>query len=141
MTAEITYGLERIAMYLQRVDNVYHIKWNDDITYGDVYHQAEVEYSTYNFEEANDEKMLTFSTSTKQEAIQACGKKPCIAGLRLLPKCSHTFNLLDARNAISVPSGPVYRPNQKIARKVAEAYVPQREEMGFPLLKQRRPAG
>ncbi len=136
VTAEITYGLERIAMYLQAVDSVYDIKWNDEVTYGEIFHQAEVEFSTFNFEEANVEKMIDFFSTYEQEAQKLIDKNLILPAYDYCLKCSHTFNLLDARKAISVAERTRYIARiRNIARKVAEAYVKQREEMGFPLLR------
>jgi len=135
-TVEITYGLERIAMYLQSVESVYDIAWNDEISYGEIFHQAEVEFSTFNFEEANVEKLLMFFDTYEQEALKLIEKKLILPAYDYCLKCSHTFNLLDARKAISVNERTRYIGRiRNIARKVAEAYVAQREEMGHPLLK------
>ena len=137
VTAEITYGLERIAMYLQGVNSVYDIKWNDEVTYGEIFHQAEVEFSTFNFEEANVEKMIDFFNTYEAEALKLVGKNLILPAYDYCLKCSHTFNLLDARKAISVAERTRYIGRiRNIARKVAESYVAQREEMGYPLLKQ-----
>ena len=136
VTAEITYGLERIAMYLQGVNSVYDIKWNDEITYGQIFHQAEVEFSTFNFEEANVEKMIDFFNTYETEALKLVEKNLILPAYDYCLKCSHTFNLLDARKAISVAERTRYIGRiRNIARKVAESYVAQREEMGYPLLK------
>jgi glycyl-tRNA synthetase alpha chain len=136
ITAEITYGLERIAMYLQDVNSVYDIKWNDDVTYGEIFHQAEVEFSTFNFEEANVEKMIDFFDTYESEALKLVEKALILPAYDYCLKCSHTFNLLDARKAISVAERTRYIARiRNIARKVAERYVAQREEMGYPLLK------
>ncbi len=141
ITAEITYGLERIAMYLQAVDSVYDIKWNDEVTYGEIFHRAEVEFSTFNFEEANVEKMIDFFTTYEQEAQKLIEKNLILPAYDYCLKCSHTFNLLDARKAISVAERTRYIARiRNIARKVAEAYVRQREEMGYPLLKKTKAA-
>ena len=136
ITAEITYGLERIAMYLQGVNSVYDIKWNDEVTYGEIFHQAEVEFSAFNFEEANVEKMIDFFNTYEEEAHKLVEKGLILPAYDYCLKCSHTFNLLDARKAISVAERTRYIGRiRNIARKVAENYVAQREEMGFPLLK------
>ncbi len=136
VTAEITYGLERIAMYLQGVNSVYDIKWNDEVTYGQIFHQAEVEFSTFNFEEANVEKMIDFFDSYESEALKLVEKNLILPAYDYCLKCSHTFNLLDARKAISVAERTRYIGRiRNIARKVAEHYVAQREEMGYPLMK------
>ena len=135
-TVEITYGLERIAMYLQGVESVYDIKWNDHVTYGEIFHQAEVEFSTFNFEEANVEKMMDFFTTYEAEALKLIEKGLILPAYDYCLKCSHTFNLLDARKAISVAERTRYIGRiRNIARKVAEKYVTQREDMGHPLLK------
>ncbi len=136
ITAEITYGLERIAMYLQGVDSVYDIAWNDDVTYGEIFHQAEVEFSTFNFEEADVEKMIGFFNSYEEEAQKLIGKGLVLPAYDYCLKCSHLFNLLDARKAISVAERTRYIGRiRNIARDVAETYVNQREEMGFPLIR------
>ena len=136
VTAEITYGLERIAMYLQGVDSVYDISWNDEISYGEIFHQAEVEFSTFNFEEADVDKMIGFFNSYEAEAEKLIGKELVLPAYDYCLKCSHVFNLLDARKAISVAERTRYIGRiRKIVRYVAESYVSQREKMGFPLLK------
>ena len=133
--AEITYGLERIALYLQDVDTFFDIRWNEHLNYGDVHHQSEVEYSTYNFEHANVD-MLFEQFSTYEKETHAC----LDAGL-VLPatdhvlKCSHTFNMLDARGVISVTERVSYIERvRRLAQRIARAYVTQREEMGHPLM-------
>ena len=136
ISGEITYGIERIAMYLQGVESVYDIAWNDKITYGDIFHQAEIEFSTFNFEEANVEKLLMFFDSYEEEALKLVDKKLILPAYDYCLKCSHTFNLLDARKAISVNERTRYIGRiRNIARKVAERFVAQREEMGHPLIK------
>ena len=136
VTAEITYGLERIAMYLQGVDSVYDIAWNDEISYGEIFHQAEVEFSTFNFEEADVEKMIDFFNACEAEAEKLIAKDLVLPAYDYCLKCSHLFNLLDARKAISVAERTRYIGRiRNIVRNVAESYVSQRQEMGFPLLK------
>jgi len=136
VTAEITYGLERIAMYLQGVDSVYDIAWNDEISYGEIFHQAEVEFSTFNFEEADVDKMVGFFNSYEAEAEKLIDKDLVLPAYDYCLKCSHVFNLLDARKAISVAERTRYIGRiRNIVRNVAESYVSQREKMGFPLLK------
>ena len=133
--AEITYGLERIALYLQDVDDFFDIRWNEHVNYGDVHRQSEVEYSTYNFEQANVQ-MLFDLFSTYEKETHAC----LDAGL-VLPatdhvlKCSHTFNMLDARGVISVTERVSYIERvRRLAQRIARAYCKQREEMEHPLL-------
>ena len=133
--AEITYGLERIALYLQDVDDFFEIRWNEHLNYGDVHRQSEVEYSTYNFEHANVD-MLFELFSTYEKETHAC----LDAGL-VLPatdhvlKCSHTFNMLDARGVISVTERVSYIERvRRLAQRIARAYVKQREAMEHPLI-------
>jgi glycyl-tRNA synthetase alpha chain len=133
---ELTYGLERIAMYLQGVDNVYDLKWNAQLTYGDVHHQQEVEQSTYNFEVADVNMLLELFGKYETEAERTVKAGLVLPAYEFCLKCSHTFNLLDARGAISVTERTGYIARiRNMVRLVAEAYVKQREEMGFPLIK------
>ena len=136
ITVEITYGLERIAMYLQNVDSVYAIAWNREITYGEIFHQAEVEFSAFNFEEANVEGLVHFFDTYEAEALKLLDKGLILPAYDYCLKCSHTFNLLDARKAISVAERTRYIGRiRNIARKVAVQYTEQRQQMGYPLLK------
>ncbi len=135
ITVEITYGLERIAMYLQKVDSVYDIAWNRNVTYGQIFHQAEKEFSAFNFEEANVADLITSFDNYERDALQLVEKGLILPGYDYCLKCSHTFNLLDARRAISVAERTRYIGRiRNIARKVAQRYLEQREELGFPLL-------
>ncbi|MCF6187409.1 MAG: glycine--tRNA ligase subunit alpha [Desulfobulbaceae bacterium] len=136
ITVEVTYGLERIAMYLQKVDSVYDIRWNEQITYGQIFQQAEREFSAFNFEEANVDDLVTAFDNYEREAHKLVGKGLILPAYDYCLKCSHSFNLLDARKAISVAERTRYIGRiRQIARAVAGAYVQQREEMGHPLLK------
>ncbi len=136
ITVEITYGLERIAMYLQKVENVYHLAWNGEVSYGEIFHQAEVEFSTFNFEEANVEALISFFDTYEAEAHKLVAKGLILPAYDYCLKCSHTFNLLDARKAISVAERTRYIGRiRNIARQVAMQYTEQRKEMGYPLLK------
>ena len=136
ISCELTYGLERIAMYIQGKNNIFDIEWVDGITYRDVHHQGEVEGSKYNFELADIAMLLDLFNKFEAEA-----KRLLKAGLVLPPyeytlKCSHTFNLLDARGAISVTERTQYIGRVRaLARACAQAYLKQREELGFPMLK------
>jgi len=132
---ELTYGLERIAMYLQGVDNVYDLMWNDEVTYGQVHHQQEVEQSTYNFEEADVEMLLALFNRYEAESRRMAGRGLVLPAYEFCLKCSHTFNLLDARGAISVAERTAYIGRiRNLARASAEGYLNQRREMGFPLM-------
>ncbi len=134
---ELTYGLERIAMYLQNKDSVYDIYWNKDIKYGEIYHQNEVEQSKYNFEVSNAEALFKVYDIYSNEAQNCLDNKLVLPAYDCVLKCSHTFNLLDARGVISKDERTNYINRiRKMASETAEMYVKQREEMGFPLLKQ-----
>jgi len=141
ITVEITYGTERIAMYLQQVDNVYDLRWNDQISYGDIHHQTEVQFSTYNFE-ASDATMLTATFQTfEAECMQLIDRGLILPAYDYCIKSSHVFNLLDARGAIGVAerTGFIARV-RALAYKCAEGYLAQREQLGYPLLA-KKPAG
>ena len=134
VSVEITYGLERISMYLQGIDNVYDLQWNKNITYGDIYHQQEIEQSTYNFEQANVDMLLDFFNKYEAESIRIIKEKLVIPAYEYCLKCSHTFNILDARGAISVTERTGYIARiRNLARACAEQYLAQRKAMGFPL--------
>ena len=134
---EITYGLERLAMYLQGVENVYDLVWTDGVSYGDVYHQNEVEQSRYNFEVSDPAWLLRQFNDFEREAARLMDAGLALPGFEMVMKCSHTFNLLDARGAISVTERAAYIARVRtLARKVAKAYYDSREALGFPMLKQ-----
>jgi len=152
ITGEITYGIERLAMYLQKVENVYDLVWTEweengktrRLTYGDVYHQNEVEQSTYNFEQSNTEILFRHFAEHEAEAkrlmgaaegqeAEAARRLPLPAYEQLL-KAAHTFNLLDARGAISVTERAAYIGRiRNLSRSVAQAYYESREALGFPM--------
>jgi glycyl-tRNA synthetase alpha chain len=135
VSIEITYGLERLTMYLQGVDSIFDIQWNDAITYGDVHLQGEVECSRYNFEGSNPELLFTLFKLYEQEADALMAKELVLPAFDHVLKCSHTFNLLDARGVISVTERTRYIGRiRNLARQVAQLYLKQREELGFPLL-------
>ena len=136
ISGEITYGCERIAMYLQGVDNVYDLEWVNGIKYGDVHHQTEVEFSHYNFEEADTDMLFQLFTMYEKECLRLVQKDLVFPAYDFVLKGSHAFNLLDARSAISVTERAGYIGRvRNMARFCAEAYVKQREKLGFPLLK------
>jgi len=137
ISVEITYGLERIAMYLQEVDNVYNLKWTESISYGDLHHQTEVEHSAYNFEHADVNMLLHLFDMYEAEGRRVVAKSLILPAYEYCLKCSHTFNLLDARGAISVTERTGYIGRvRNLARACGEGYLEQRRAMGFPLLKQ-----
>jgi len=138
VTGEITYGLERIAMHLQRVDNIYDLVWanspNGKVTYGDVFHQNEVEMSAYNYEEADTAFMCKTFDKLEYECQRLIGKGLALPGYEAVIKASHTFNLLDARHAISVTERQRYILRiRTLAKSVAQAYFRSRLDLGFPL--------
>ena len=142
VTGEITYGLERLAMYLQNVDNVYDLVWTTGpqgvVTYGDVFHQNEVEQSTYNFEHADVESLLKWFDNCEAQALSLVEKNLPLPAYDQVCKASHAFNLLDARRAISVTERQRYILRVRtIAKAVAQAYYAQRERLGFPGVKSR----
>jgi glycyl-tRNA synthetase alpha chain len=139
VSIEITYGLERLTMYLQEVNAFTKIQWNEHVTYGDVHLQGEIEHSIYNFEASNPEMLFTLFGLYEQEAGQLVEKGLVLPALDYVLKCSHTFNLLDARGVISVTERTRYIGKiRTMARQVAHLYLRQREEIGFPLLKSER---
>ncbi|HVS26623.1 MAG TPA: glycine--tRNA ligase subunit alpha [Burkholderiales bacterium] len=134
---ELTYGLERLAMHLQGKESVFDLIWVDGVTYGDVYHQNEVEQSKYNFELANNEMLFQHFSQFEAEAKRLVEAQLVLPAYEMMLKCSHAFNLLDARGAISVTERTAYIDRVRaIARLVAKAYYESREKLGFPLLKQ-----
>ncbi|MDO5037090.1 MAG: glycine--tRNA ligase subunit alpha [Tissierellia bacterium] len=136
-SAELTYGLERIAMYLQDVETVYDIQWNDQYTYGDIFHKAEYEHSVYSFELASKDLLIGLFDQYEREAKRVLEEGIVLPAYDYILKCSHTFNVLDARGAISVSQRPSYIARVRaMAREAAKGYLQQREEMGFPFLKE-----
>ncbi len=144
VTGEITYGLERLAMYLQGVESVYALTWTDGplgkVSYGDVYHQNEVEQSKYNFEEANTKNLFAWFDLCEAECTRLLEKGLPLPAYEQVLKASHTFNLLDARRAISVTERQRYILRVRtLARGVAQAYYNAREALGFPMLHGKKP--
>jgi len=136
VSVELTYGLERIAMYLQGVDNVFNLLWSKDIKYGEVHHAGEVEFSKYNFDYADTELLSRQFDEYKKESIRLNKLGLVLPSYEFCLKCSHTFNLLDSRGVLSVTERTGYIARvRNLARLCAEAYLKQREAMGFPLLK------
>ncbi len=138
---EITYGLERLAMYLQDKESVFDLIWVDGVTYRDVYLQNEIEQSRYNFELANTEMLFRHFGDFETEAKRLVDAQCVLPAYEMVLKSSHTFNLLDARGAISVTERAAYIGRVRaLARAVAQAYYESREKLGFPMLKQAPPA-
>ena len=133
---EITYGLERLATFIQGVDSVYDIQWVGDVQYRDVFHQNEVDYSEYNFKVADTDMLFMFFDAYEKEAMRVVEAGLVQPAYDYVLKCSHTFNLLDARGAISVTERTHYIARvRNMARACAQAYVKQREALGYPMLK------
>lgn len=133
---EITYGLERLCMYLQGVENVFDLVWTPGVSYGDVYHQNEVEQSKYNFEYSNVNWLLQQFGEYEREAKRLMELNLPLPAFEMVMKCSHTFNLLDARGAISTTERAAYIGRVRaLARSVAQSYYDARERLGFPLCK------
>lgn len=138
VTGEITYGLERIAMYLQGVDSIYDLVWTNGpegkVTYGDVFHQNEVEMSTYNFEEADVEQLFKTFDHCEAESKRLTEKNLPLPAYEMVMKASHVFNLLDARHAISVTERQRFILRVRaLSRGVAQGYYDKRKQLGFPL--------
>ena len=133
-TGEITYGLERLAMYLQGVDNVYKLQWTEGLTYGDVYLQNEQEQSAYNFEHSDPDFLFTAFNAHEKQAQYLMEQQLALPAYEQVLKAGHTFNLLDARGAISVTERAAYIGRiRNLARAVAHSYYESRERLGFPM--------
>ena len=146
VSGEITYGLERLAMYLQDVESIFDIVWSDGplgrITYGDIYRQNEVEQSQYNFKAADIAALFAAFDHTERECQRLVGEGLALPAYERLLEASHGFNLLDARQAISVSERQRFILRiRRLARSVAEAYLASREALGFPMLKPGKRAG
>jgi len=136
ISVEITYGTERIAMYIQEVENVYDIEWSKGITYGEIHHRDEVEFSKYNFENSDFEMLTELFNKFEKECENSITNGLALPAYDYCLKCSHTFNLLDARGVIGVSERAGYIGRvRNLAKICAEAYLMQREKMGYPLLK------
>jgi glycyl-tRNA synthetase alpha chain len=136
VSVELTYGPERIAMYIQGVESVYDLEWTKGVKYGDVHHRGEVEHSVYNFEQADVNMLFRLFDMYEAECQRIIGLGLVLPAYDYCLKCSHTFNLLNARGAISVAErASLIGRVRTLARLCAEGYLKQREEMGFPLLK------
>lgn len=135
VTAELTYGIERLASYIQEVDSVYDLEWADGVAYGEIFKQQEYEHSVYTFDESNVETLFDNFKKFEAEALRCIDLGLVHPGYDYVLKCSHTFNLLDARGAISVTDRAGYLAGiRHMAQKVARAFVDEREKLGFPLL-------
>lgn len=135
VTAELTYGIERLASYIQEVDSVYDLEWVDGVAYGEIFKQPEYEHSVYTFDESDVETLFDSFKKFEAEALRCIELGLVHPGYDYVLKCSHTFNLLDARGAVSVTDRAGYLASiRHMAQKVARAFVEEREKLGFPLL-------
>lgn len=139
VASEITYGLERLAMYIQGVENVYDLKWTDTYTYGDMFHQNEYEQSAYAFDLSDEDMLFDMFDKYEKEAVRIIEKGYVHPAYDYVLKCSHTFNLLDARGAISVSERAAFIGRvRNLSRACAKAYLEQRKKLGFPMLKEEK---
>lgn len=137
VSSEITYGMERLAMYIQGVENVYDLEWTDGVTYGDIFHQNEFEQSSYAFEISDSDMLFTLFDMYEKEALRTIEKGFVLPAYDYVLKCSHAFNLLDARGAISVSERAAFIGRvRNMSRACAKAYLAERERLGFPMLKE-----
>lgn len=137
VAVELTYGLERLASYIQDKENVFDLEWADGVTVKDIFLQPEYEHSTYTFEESDTDMLFKLFSMYEQEAKTTIEKGLIFPAYDYVLKCSHTFNLLDAKGVISVTERTGYISRvRNLARGIAKAYVAKREELGFPMLKE-----
>lgn len=135
VAVELTYGIERLASYIQDKENVFDLEWVNGVTVRDIFHQPEFEHSTYAFEASNTETLFTLFTLYEEEAKILIKKNLIFPAYDYVLKCSHTFNLLDAKGVISVTERTGYIGRvRNLAREIAKAYVHKREELGYPML-------
>jgi len=136
ITAEITYGIERIACYLQRIDRIMDLRWSRDVRWDELFLQGEIEWSTFNFEQSNPALLFEQFEKMEKEADRLIALGLVLPGYDYVIKCSHLFNLLEARGAISVTERVGYIARvRKLARRAAASWLKQREELGYPLLR------
>lgn len=135
VAVELTYGVERLASYIQNKENVFDLEWTDGVTVGDIFYQPEVEHSTYTFETSDTDMLFELFSMYEKEADRAMKKGLVFPAYDYVLKCSHTFNLLDARGVISVTERTGYITRvRNLARSIAKIYVDEREKLGFPML-------
>ncbi|TCS83719.1 glycine--tRNA ligase subunit alpha [Tepidibacillus fermentans] len=138
VSVEITYGLERLASYIQNKDNVFELEWVNGVTYGDVFHQAEYEHSKYTFEISDSKMLFNLFNTYEQEAVRVLKENLVFPAYDYVLKCSHIFNQLDARGAISVTERTGYIARvRNLAKLCAQVYYEERQKLGFPMLQQK----
>lgn len=139
VAAEVTYGLERLSSYIQDVDSVYDLEWADGVKYGDIFKEPEYEHSKYSFEESNQEMLLNLFDTFETEAKKQLANGLVHPAYDYILKCSHTFNLLDARGAVSVTERAGYLSRiRNMAKSVAKVFVDERKKLGYPLIKDKK---
>lgn len=137
VTAELTYGLERLASYIQNVESVYDIEWTEGVKYGEIFREPEYEHSVYSFDESNLEMLFSSLDAYEEEATKLIAKGLVHPAYDYVLKCSHVFNLIDARGAISATDRPAYLARiRTMARNIAKAFLNERAKLDFPLLKE-----
>lgn len=135
VTSELTYGIERLASYIQNVDSVYDLDWTEGVKYGEIFYQPEYEHSKYSFEESNPELLANLFEVYNEEALKQIENGLVHPAYDYVLKCSHTFNLMDARGMVSATDRAGFLARiRNMARKLAVAFVEKRKELGFPLL-------
>ena len=136
VAVEVTYGLERLSSYIQDVNSVFELEWADGVKYGDIFKEPEFEHSKYSFEESNQEMLFELFDTYEKEAKKQIENGLVHPAYDYILKCSHTFNLLDARGAVSVTERAGYLSRiRNMARMVARAFVAERKKLGYPLIK------
>lgn len=141
VTSEITYGLERLASYIQEKENVFDLEWTEGISYRDIFYQSEYENSKYAFETSNGEMLLSLFDTYEREAGRQMEEGLVFPAYDCVLKCSHTFNLLDAKGVVSVTERAQYIARiRNLARRIAKTFYTEREKLGFPLLKEKEGA-
>lgn len=136
VSVELTYGVERLASYIQDKENVFDLEWTDGVTVGDIFYQPEYEHSKYTFEKSDTDMLFELFSMYENEAKRAMDANLIFPSYDYVLKCSHTFNLLDARGVISVTERTGYITRvRNLARNIAKAYIEERERLGFPMLK------
>lgn len=136
VAVEVTYGLERLSSYIQEVNSVFDLEWSDGVKYGDIFKEPEYEHSKYAFEESNQEMLLKMFDTYETEAKKQIANGLVHPAYDYILKCSHTFNLLDARGAVSVTERAGYLARiRNMAKSVAKAFIEERKKLGFPLIK------
>ncbi len=141
ITVELTYGLERLAIYIQGVDSAFDLQWNDEMTYGELYHETDVQFSRFNFDEADIDMHLELFRMYEAECGRLLAKELVLPAFDFVLKCSHTFNILDARTVLGVAQRASYIARVRtLARETAAGWLALRKRLGYPLLRAQAPS-